>query len=71
MEPLVTTKPQRTNRPWLTIAESAAHIGVTPYTIRNWIAAGRLPASRLGTKAIRIHRDDLDRLFTPMNRDGR
>lgn len=43
-----------------TIAEAARRKQVTPRTIRRWIAAGVLPAYRVGPKLIRIKPADLD-----------
>jgi excisionase family DNA binding protein len=38
----------------LTVAEAAKSIGVSVSTVWRWIASGRLPAYRLGPKAVRI-----------------
>jgi excisionase family DNA binding protein len=48
----------------LSIAEAAAELGVHPNTIRNWIASGDLPATKVGprpTSPRRIKPEDLDR----------
>lgn len=47
-----------------TIKDSAAYAGVHPKTIRNWIAAGRLRAYRVGPRAIRVDRQSLVALAT-------
>jgi excisionase family DNA binding protein len=47
---------------------AAAYLGLNHYTIREWLAAGKLPAYRLGTTKnarIRINRSDLDALLVP------
>ena len=41
------------------VAEAAEELGVSPSTVWRWIDAGRLPAFRIGPKAIRIRRRDL------------
>jgi excisionase family DNA binding protein len=33
---------------WLTVAEAAARLGVSQWTVVRWIRSGRLPASRPG-----------------------
>lgn len=49
-----------TQRRWLSQAEAAEHIGVTDRTLRRMIAAGDLPAYRLGKRLTRIDQSDLD-----------
>jgi excisionase family DNA binding protein len=44
------------------LAEAAASRGVSTRTVRRWIAAGLLPAYRVGPRLVRIDPDDLDRL---------
>lgn len=34
---------ENTGTPWLTLAEAAARVGLSPYTLRNWIVAGWIP----------------------------
>lgn len=46
----------------LTIAEAAELRGVSTKTIRRWIAAGLIPAYRVGPHLIRLDPADLDRL---------
>ncbi len=54
-------------RSWLSQAEAAEYIGVTDRTIREYIARGVLPASRVrGSRLIRIRRADLDDLLAPI-----
>jgi CheY-like chemotaxis protein len=41
---------------YLTIAEAAAHVGVSPWTLRNWDRAGKLKAIRHPVNGYRIYR---------------
>ena len=49
-------------RGYYNISDAAALLGVSRVTVWRWIRDGRLPASRLGHRTIRIRREDLDRL---------
>jgi excisionase family DNA binding protein len=51
---------------WLTIRQSANHVGCHQNTIRNLINRGELKASRIGLRLIRISADDLAALLTPV-----
>lgn len=44
------------------LTEAAASRGVSTRTVRRWIAAGLLPAYRVGPRLVRIDPADLDRL---------
>ena len=47
----------------LTVKGAAEYLAVSTSTIRNWIAAGLLPADRVGPRnLIRIKPEDLDKL---------
>lgn len=46
--------------------DAAAICGVTPRTIRRWIAAGQLPAVRVGPRLIKVSTRDLSALMTPV-----
>lgn len=48
---------------WLTLQEAAAIYAVSVKTLRRRLACGDLPASRCGTRLIRVRADDLDALF--------
>lgn len=50
----------------LTVREAALYAKTTERTIHRWIAAGDLPASRIGPKLIRIHESELARLMRPI-----
>lgn len=47
---------------WITISQAADLMSVNPKTVRRLIAAGDLPARRIGTRMIRIDAADLDAL---------
>jgi excisionase family DNA binding protein len=46
----------------LTIREAADFLRVSEVTISRWIKQGQLPAYRVGPRAVRLRRDDLDHL---------
>lgn len=48
---------------WLSIAEAAEHLGVNPRTVRRYMRLGRLDASRVSNKVVRIRLADLDRFM--------
>lgn len=48
---------------WLTLQEAAAIYAISVKTLRRRLASGDIPASRCGTRLIRIRADDLDTLF--------
>lgn len=57
---------------WLSIAEAAEHLGVNPRTVRRYMRMGRLEASRISNKVVRIRLADLDRFMEsnlPANKD--
>lgn len=58
---------EQTRKPILTVAEVARLVGRSEYTVRRWVGAGRLPATRVaGTGPagrLLVRRDDLDRLL--------
>ena len=47
----------------LTVEAAAQRLGLCHWTIRKWLRNGRLPYHRVGSRAIRIAADDLDRLL--------
>lgn len=51
---------------FLTIAEAAALLKVDRSTIRRWIDRGDLPAYRVGQRAVRLRRDELERVIAPV-----
>jgi excisionase family DNA binding protein len=48
----------------MTIPEFAKEIGLSERTIHRYISEGIIDAYRLGPKALRIHRNQLDKLIT-------
>jgi excisionase family DNA binding protein len=53
----------------LTTGDVADRLGVTPYTVRRWVADGRLPAVKLpggGRTQWRFRAADLDALLEPV-----
>jgi excisionase family DNA binding protein len=48
-----------------TVAEAAERLGVSASTVWRWIDAGKLPALRVGPKAIRIRNRDVDGATRP------
>jgi excisionase family DNA binding protein len=49
--------------PWLTVAEIADELRLTPATIRTWIADGTLQAKRAGKRKWLVRRSELDRML--------
>ncbi|KAA0083685.1 DNA-binding protein [Mycolicibacterium sp. P9-64] len=48
------------------IQQAAAWLGVDPKTIRRYIAQGRIQAVRIGPRLIRVERESLVALATPV-----
>jgi len=51
---------------FVSLDEAAEYLGVTPRSIRRYIAEGRLPGYRLGKKQIRVRTSDVEALLTPI-----
>jgi excisionase family DNA binding protein len=49
-------------RGYYTVSQAATLLGVSRVSIWRWISTGRIPASRLGHRTVRIQRQDLERL---------
>jgi excisionase family DNA binding protein len=52
--------------PQPTIKQTAEFFGVDDKTIRRWIAQGRLTAYRIGPRLIRIDRESILKLASPI-----
>jgi excisionase family DNA binding protein len=50
---------------YISQAEAAAYLGVTPRTIRQMIADGRLRAYRSGARLVRLRVDEIDSAMQP------
>lgn len=55
---------------YLSIPEAAEYLGVAPLTIRRNISRGNLTGYRLGTKIIRVDREELASLLRPIPTTG-
>lgn len=53
-------------RRWIDQRQAAEYLGITDRTLRRMIAAGDLPAYRLGPRLLRIDVGDLDALMRPV-----
>jgi len=49
----------------LTVKEVAQRLKVNPQTVRRWIRAGLIPASRVGRRQWRVRGDDMERRTEP------
>jgi excisionase family DNA binding protein len=52
----------------LSVNQAAAYAGVDPKTIRRRVEDGDLPAVRFGPRCMRIRREDLLELLTPVGK---
>src|ERR1700743_2032705 len=50
------------NDPWLTVAEIAEELRLSPATLRSWISKGTLRAMRAGQRKWLVRRSELDRM---------
>ena len=55
-----------TGRRLTTLKVAAKYADVHPRTLRRWIAAGRVPAYRLGPRLIKVDLDELDEFMRPV-----
>ena len=54
-----------TRRRYVKPAEAAEYLGVTPRTIRQMIADGRLTGYRSGQRLVRVDLNEIDAAMTP------
>jgi excisionase family DNA binding protein len=54
----------------LTKREVAELLRVSEVTVARWLKQGRLPAYRVGPRAVRVRREDVERLLTPIAATG-
>jgi excisionase family DNA binding protein len=54
------------DRNYVTVAEAAKELDVSPSTVWRWIEARRLPAFRVGARKIRIKKVDLAKVVRPL-----
>lgn len=57
----------------LTVAEVSDRLGVSVFTVREWLKAGRLQGFRMGGSKLgwRVRESDLDRFIEHMAQGGR
>lgn len=55
--------PARPEDPWLTLAEIAEELRLSPATLRSWISKGTLRAMRAGQRKWLVRRSELDRML--------
>jgi excisionase family DNA binding protein len=53
---------------WLTVPEAARELRVSVPTVWRWIRAGRLTASRIGSRSVRVQRRELALIVRPVSR---
>lgn len=59
-----------TQEDFLTVPETAELLKVSAVTVSRWLKDGRLPAYKVGPRAVRIRRVDLDQLLVPAAAEG-
>lgn len=52
-------------RQYATQSEAARYVGVTPRTIRQWIAEGRITGYRINERVIRVDLNEIDAAMRP------
>jgi excisionase family DNA binding protein len=60
---MVDDDPETPDDPWLTLAEIAEELRMSPATIRSWISKGTLRAMRPGKRKLLVRRSELDRML--------
>ena len=67
---MVDDEPETPDDPWLTLAEIAGELRMSPATIRSWISKGTLRAMRPGKRKLLVRRSELDRMLRGEDMDG-
>jgi excisionase family DNA binding protein len=62
--------PESEDDPWLTLAEIADELRMSPATIRSWISKGTLRAMRAGQRKWLVRRSELDRMLAGADMAG-
>lgn len=55
---------------WISGTEAQDRLGITDKTLRRYVAAGKLPAYRMGGRLLRFKAEDLDALMEPVPTAG-
>jgi excisionase family DNA binding protein len=61
----LTTRPE--DDPWMTLAEIAEELRMSPATIRSWVTKGTLRATRAGERKWLVRRSELERVLAGEN----
>jgi excisionase family DNA binding protein len=61
-------EPETPEDPWLTLAEIAEELRMSPATIRSWVADGTLRAMRPGKRKWFVRRSEVDRMLAGEDR---
>jgi excisionase family DNA binding protein len=56
---------------WLTVGEACEYLRVTRATLYRWARAGRVRMTRVGKRATRLRRSDVEALLAPERREPR
>lgn len=62
--------PEPEDDPWLTLAEIAEELRMSPATIRSWISKGTLRAMRAGQRKWLVRRSELERMLAGADMTG-
>jgi excisionase family DNA binding protein len=62
----MTAAPTDTLPPLPSLQQSAAYLGVSEKTVRRYIAQGRIKAKRIGPRLLRVERESLLALASPV-----
>ncbi|WP_028654858.1 helix-turn-helix domain-containing protein [Nocardioides sp. J54] len=54
----------------ISLKEAAEILDVSVETVRRWIAAGDLPAERIGKRLLKVNRSDVEALAQPVPTGG-